>query len=188
MISRFDPGHQSAIPTPIRMQVETAKKIAIRNTPKDPLLCTLSRYRNPVVSLIYSHHRFDGGLAINHNHSEEKVMKSSLTRRKRKAPAHSAGSSKTTGRPHDARIDTEVITAVIRPLHRGGYDAVTIDGIANSVGRARSSLYRRWPFGCLRGGRRTRGEPCCGYRNTARRSGLIMSLFYSPPMTVVDRK
>jgi len=72
-------------------------------------------------------------------------MKSSRTRRRRKAPAHSAGSSKTTGRPHGARIDTEVITAVIRVLQRGGYDAVTIDGIAKNVGRARSSLYRRWP-------------------------------------------
>jgi AcrR family transcriptional regulator len=72
-------------------------------------------------------------------------MKSSRPMRKREAPAHSAGSSKTTGRPRDARIDTEVITAVIRALQRDGYDAVTIDGIAKNVGRARSSLYRRWP-------------------------------------------
>ena len=50
-----------------------------------------------------------------------------------------------TGRPRDAMIDNEVIIAVIAALQRGGYAAVTIDGIAKTVGRARSSLYRRWP-------------------------------------------
>ena len=73
------------------------------------------------------------------------MMQSSRSRRKVKAPVHSGGSSKLTGRPRDTRIDTEVITAVIRALQSGGYDAVTIDGIAKNVGRARSSLYRRWP-------------------------------------------
>jgi AcrR family transcriptional regulator len=72
-------------------------------------------------------------------------MKSSRTVRARKATAHSAGPSKITGRPRDARIDTEVISAVIAVLRTGGYEAVTIDGIARSLGRARSSLYRRWP-------------------------------------------
>jgi AcrR family transcriptional regulator len=72
-------------------------------------------------------------------------MKSNRRRRKRKAPVRPAGSSKVTGRPRDARIDTEVVTAVIGVLQRDGYSAVTIDGIAKEVGRARSSLYRRWP-------------------------------------------
>jgi AcrR family transcriptional regulator len=49
------------------------------------------------------------------------------------------------GRPRDVRIDSEVIAAVLSALKRGGYRAVTIDGIARKVGRARSSLYRRWP-------------------------------------------
>jgi AcrR family transcriptional regulator len=49
------------------------------------------------------------------------------------------------GRPRDARIDSEVVTAVLNALKSGGYRAVTIDGIARQVGRARSSLYRRWP-------------------------------------------
>lgn len=53
-------------------------------------------------------------------------------------------SRKVAGRPRDARIDTEVIAAVLNALERGGYGAVTIDGIAKNVGRARSSLYRRW--------------------------------------------
>jgi AcrR family transcriptional regulator len=64
---------------------------------------------------------------------------------KRKASVRAAGSSKVTGRPRDARIDSEVVGAVIAVLLNGGYDAVTIDGIARSLGRARSSLYRRWP-------------------------------------------
>jgi AcrR family transcriptional regulator len=72
-------------------------------------------------------------------------MKPRRALRNRKAPMRAAGSSKVTGRPRDARIDTEVIGAVIAVLRKGGYDAVTIDGIARRLGRARSSLYRRWP-------------------------------------------
>lgn len=49
------------------------------------------------------------------------------------------------GRPRDGRIDSEVVSAVLSALRKGGYRAVTIDGIARQVGRARSSLYRRWP-------------------------------------------
>jgi AcrR family transcriptional regulator len=49
------------------------------------------------------------------------------------------------GRPRDARIDTDVVVAVLNVLKGRGYHAVTIDGIAKSIGRARSSLYRRWP-------------------------------------------
>lgn len=71
----------------------------------------------------------------------------------RKSPAaqqggvrrHLAKASLRLGRPRDGRIDSEVVTAVLNALKRGGYRAVTIDGIARRVGRARSSLYRRWP-------------------------------------------
>jgi AcrR family transcriptional regulator len=49
------------------------------------------------------------------------------------------------GRPRDERIDSEVVSAVLDALKRRGYRSVTIDGIARQVGRARSSLYRRWP-------------------------------------------
>jgi len=49
------------------------------------------------------------------------------------------------GRPRDAGIDTAVVMEVLKTLKSGGYRAVTIDGIARKVGRARSSLYRRWP-------------------------------------------
>ena len=49
------------------------------------------------------------------------------------------------GRPRDERIDTEVVSAVLNALKEGGYRAVTIEGIARRVGRARTSIYRRWP-------------------------------------------
>jgi AcrR family transcriptional regulator len=49
------------------------------------------------------------------------------------------------GRPPDSRIDAEVVAAVLQTLRTDGYGAVTIDGIARGIGRARTSLYRRWP-------------------------------------------
>jgi AcrR family transcriptional regulator len=57
----------------------------------------------------------------------------------------SAASSQRFGRPRDERIDAEVVSAVLGALKNGGYRAVTIDGVARQVGRARSSVYRRWP-------------------------------------------
>jgi AcrR family transcriptional regulator len=49
------------------------------------------------------------------------------------------------GRPRDERVDTEVASAVLNALRSGGYSAVTIDGIARKVKRARTTIYRRWP-------------------------------------------
>jgi AcrR family transcriptional regulator len=49
------------------------------------------------------------------------------------------------GRPRDERVDTEVVSAVLHALRSGGYGAVTIDGIARKVKRARTTIYRRWP-------------------------------------------
>lgn len=49
------------------------------------------------------------------------------------------------GRPRDERIDTEVVSAVLHGLRHGGYHTISIEGIARKVGRARTSLYRRWP-------------------------------------------
>lgn len=61
------------------------------------------------------------------------------------APAAAVDSSPRPGRPRDERIDAEVVAAVLRTLTTRGYRAVTIEGIARKVKRARSSLYRRWP-------------------------------------------
>jgi AcrR family transcriptional regulator len=52
---------------------------------------------------------------------------------------------KSRGRPRNPRIDREVVSAVLKALRRGGYRAVTLEGIARRVKRARTSLYRRWP-------------------------------------------
>jgi AcrR family transcriptional regulator len=54
-------------------------------------------------------------------------------------------SAKVIGRPRDTRIDMDVIEAVLNALDRGGYRAVTMEGIAKNADRPRSSLYRRWP-------------------------------------------
>jgi AcrR family transcriptional regulator len=49
------------------------------------------------------------------------------------------------GRPKDQQIDTEVVASVLATLKKSGYRGITIAGIATSVRRARTSLYRRWP-------------------------------------------
>ena len=49
------------------------------------------------------------------------------------------------GRPRDDSIDREVVAAVLEALRSRGYRSVTIEGIARTVRRARTSLYRRWP-------------------------------------------
>lgn len=67
---------------------------------------------------------------------------------RRDAEVHTPAIAESTqrfGRPRDERIDSEVVSAVLGALKKSGYRAVTIDGIARQVGRARSSLYRRWP-------------------------------------------
>lgn len=49
------------------------------------------------------------------------------------------------GRPIDASIDREVVDAVLLGLRRSGYRSITMEGISQKIGRARASLYRRWP-------------------------------------------
>jgi AcrR family transcriptional regulator len=49
------------------------------------------------------------------------------------------------GRPKDKRIDQDVVLAVLNSLKSKGYRHVTMEGIAETVKRARTSLYRRWP-------------------------------------------
>lgn len=49
------------------------------------------------------------------------------------------------GRPKDTRIDRDVVSAVLNLLKAKGYRHVTIERVARTVHRARTSLYRRWP-------------------------------------------
>ncbi len=67
------------------------------------------------------------------------------SRRVRAPSASGKATEPALGRPRDERIDDEVVSAVLNALRSGGYAAVTIDGIARKVKRARTSIYRRWP-------------------------------------------
>jgi AcrR family transcriptional regulator len=49
------------------------------------------------------------------------------------------------GRPIDTRIEHDVVLAVLNLLKTKSYRHVTIERIARTVKRARTSLYRRWP-------------------------------------------
>jgi AcrR family transcriptional regulator len=49
------------------------------------------------------------------------------------------------GRPKDGSIDEDVVVAVLNLLKAKGYRHVTIERVAKTVNRARTSLYRRWP-------------------------------------------
>jgi len=69
----------------------------------------------------------------------------SETRHGARATALPAQGRRTLGRPRNERIDRQVVSAVLQVLRTRGYRAVTIEGIARKVRRARSSIYRRWP-------------------------------------------
>lgn len=49
------------------------------------------------------------------------------------------------GRPVDRSIDRAVVDAVLLELKHRGYHSITMEGISRKIGRARASLYRRWP-------------------------------------------
>lgn len=49
------------------------------------------------------------------------------------------------GRPVDRSIERAVVDAVLLELKIRGYRSITMEGISRKIGRARASLYRRWP-------------------------------------------
>ncbi|MGO9946040.1 MAG: TetR-like C-terminal domain-containing protein [Steroidobacteraceae bacterium] len=49
------------------------------------------------------------------------------------------------GRPIDSRIERDVVLTVLNLLKTKNYRHVTIERVARTVKRARTSLYRRWP-------------------------------------------
>lgn len=49
------------------------------------------------------------------------------------------------GRPVDRSIDRAVVDTVLLELKLRGYRSITMEGISRKIGRARASLYRRWP-------------------------------------------
>jgi AcrR family transcriptional regulator len=48
------------------------------------------------------------------------------------------------GRPRDQHADTKILEAALRLLEQHGFRAVTLEGIAEEAGVARTTIYRRW--------------------------------------------
>ena len=49
------------------------------------------------------------------------------------------------GRPRDQHADPKILKAAMRLLEQHGFRAVTLEGIAEEAGVARTTVYRRWP-------------------------------------------
>lgn len=56
-----------------------------------------------------------------------------------------AGARRSGGRPRDPRVDEAVLAAALEVLAEDGYARLTIEGVAQRAGVARTSVYRRWP-------------------------------------------
>ena len=53
--------------------------------------------------------------------------------------------SRRPGRPYDHSGDAEILAVTLDALADHGYDQVTLDLVALRTGRAKTTLYRRWP-------------------------------------------
>ena len=49
------------------------------------------------------------------------------------------------GRPYDHSRDAQILAVTLDALGEQGYEHVTLDAVARQVGRAKTTLYRRWP-------------------------------------------
>src|SRR5260370_41464922 len=49
------------------------------------------------------------------------------------------------GRPRDRHADAKILKATMCLLGQHGFRAVTLEGIAEEAGVARTTVYRRWP-------------------------------------------
>lgn len=79
-------------------------------------------------------------------HPAERTMKiRTKSQSERETPPTGLMPEQGFGRPRDERVDTQVVSTVLEILRSRGYKAVTIDGIAREVNRARTTIYRRWP-------------------------------------------
>jgi AcrR family transcriptional regulator len=48
------------------------------------------------------------------------------------------------GRPRDTGVEGKVLAAAAAEIRQGGYDALSIDRVAERAGVAKTTLYRRW--------------------------------------------
>ena len=49
------------------------------------------------------------------------------------------------GRPYDRSRDGQILAVALDALAERGYEHVTLDSVAQRAGRAKTTLYRRWP-------------------------------------------
>ena len=56
-----------------------------------------------------------------------------------------AGSGTRTGRPTDRSSDALILASTLDLLAERDYDRVTVDDVAARTGKAKTTLYRRWP-------------------------------------------
>jgi AcrR family transcriptional regulator len=55
------------------------------------------------------------------------------------------GIARTPGRPRDARADRLILDAALDLFLEVGYDAMSIEGVAERAGVGKTTIYRRWP-------------------------------------------
>lgn len=60
-------------------------------------------------------------------------------------PPARPGTTGRTGRPYDRSRDAQILAVTLDALAEHEYEHVTIDAVALRAGRAKTTLYRRWP-------------------------------------------
>ncbi len=60
-------------------------------------------------------------------------------------PVGGSGTTGRVGRPYDHSRDAEILAVTLDALADQDYERVTLDAVALRAGRAKTTLYRRWP-------------------------------------------